>query len=727
METSNTLSSNGQDDHPEQSRSSKDAGYLHRLCEIITDSPLTFDQQINRLFQEGLEMLQLDLGIISNISGNDYTVLHFYPPGSALEVNQVFEVNTTYCALTIQNDDVVAIDHMKKSPYSGHPCYTTFRLEAYIGVPISVGGKRYGTLNFSSVHPRTKPFSDIDIDFVHLMGRWVGMSLSQKKKTDEVQRYQAQLEQEVERRTSELQEVNERLRVEIDEKKLSHQSLWKQKIFVDTLLETISIPVFYKDVNGIYLGCNAAFEKFCGKPKEEIIGRTVFDMGSAEIAEKYYQKDLELYSSPGTQRYEWKIMRSDGDLRDVVFEKATFMDDKGNLAGIVGSIFDITDRKKMEQHLQQIHKTEALGTLAGGIAHDFNNILSVILGSSELAMLEAPQESKVFHHLRQVRASGRRASELVRQILTFSRNQEMNRKPLAIGPILNETITMLRSTIPTTIRIDHKLDEQVGMVLADTTQVHQIIMNLSTNAAQAMGESGGVLFLGLEEVELFPNNVQGLSPGRYIHLWVTDTGIGMDDELQKRIFDPYFTTKAKDEGTGLGLAVVLGIVKGYGGTITVDSSPGQGSRFDICLPRSDKAISESQHREVLAVLPRGKERILLVDDEISVGEVMRLRLESLGYEIHFETDSLKALQLFRNSSKHFDIVVSDLTMPNMTGAALAKEIRKINPEIPIVVCTGFNRNLDESASRVLGIQSLLQKPVGKRELAETVRRVLDSR
>ena len=389
---------------------------------------------------------------------------------------------------------------------------------------------------------------------------------------------------------------------------------------------------------------------------------------------------------------------------------------------------DITFEKRLEAQLLQAQKMEAIGTLAGGIAHDFNNILSSVIGYTELAV-EAVSKGGLLHsNLQEVLKAGRRARDLVRQILAFSRQSDQELRPLEVSPIIKETLKLLRASLPSTIDIKQDIGANLGTVMTDPTQVNQILMNLCTNAAHAMGENGGTLDVSLEKVGNGTDvgvKFAGLSPGPYLKLTVSDNGHGMAPEVKERIFDPYFTTKEKGEGTGLGLAMVHGIVKSHGGTITVYSEPEMGSMFHVYLPIMETETDQETGSE--ETVPTGSERILFVDDEQPIVDIAKQMLEQLGYNVATRTSSLEALELFRTKPEEFDLIITDMTMPAMTGEELANEIMFIRPDIPIILCTGFSRRVTEKKAKAMGIQAFILKPILRQELAETIRRVLDGK
>jgi signal transduction histidine kinase/ActR/RegA family two-component response regulator len=382
-------------------------------------------------------------------------------------------------------------------------------------------------------------------------------------------------------------------------------------------------------------------------------------------------------------------------------------------------------RRKLENQLRQTQKMEAIGTLAGGIAHDFNNILSSVIGYAELAMDDVEPGSLMANNLSEIHTAGNRAKNLVRQILTFAREGEDSITPTQISSIVKEALKMLRSTIPTTIDIRQDIQSH-SLVMADPTQIHQILMNLCTNAAQAMDEEGGILTVRLCDEKIDADagkKAAGLAPGDYLKIEVADTGKGISEEDLGSIFDPYFTTKGVGEGTGLGLSVVHGIVKGYNGNITVESEAGKRTVFRVHLPVIKG--EELSHEEPLKDLPRGTERILFVDDEAPVAEIASLHLKALGYAVTTKSRSISALDLFKANPDRFDLVITDMTMPHMTGDRLAVELMEIKPDIPVILCTGYSNKISVASASKIGIKALVHKPFSKADFADTIRKVLN--
>ncbi|MGD0233533.1 MAG: response regulator [Syntrophorhabdales bacterium] len=379
-----------------------------------------------------------------------------------------------------------------------------------------------------------------------------------------------------------------------------------------------------------------------------------------------------------------------------------------------------------EEQLRQAQKMEAIGTLAGGIAHDFNNILAAILGNTEIALEDTPEDGPR-HNLQQILRATVRGRDLVKQILTYSRKSEKERNILRMSPLIKETFTLLRSSLPTTIQMQLDLRASSDVVHADPSQIQQVIMNLITNAAYAMREKGGTLEVsldsaGIDSKDLLPE--RDMAPGHYLILSVKDTGYGMDESVRKRIFEPFFSTKEKGEGTGLGLSVVYGIVKSHGGGIAVWSEPGQGSLFRVYIPTAMMDEKDKGEGSSPGAAPRGTGRILFVDDEEAMAELGRGILTKLGYEVMATRSSMEALTIFMQDPKRFDLVITDQTMPEMTGVVLATKLLKVRPDLPIILCTGYSETVSKETAKEAGIREFVMKPASKNEMAEAVRRAL---
>jgi len=639
--------------------------------------------------------------------------------------------------------------------------------------------------------------------------------------------------------------------------KQADETIIESKAFLDSLMDAIPIPIFYKDTNGHYLGFNNAFEIFFATTKENLVGKTTFDINPPDLAKVYNEKDLVLIKNGGVQRYESQVKNFCGELRNVIFDKAVFTDSKGIVCGLIGTIIDITEqkdieqklqknanelnslfksminafvlfdsvfdergtfvsyrfvyindayeritgvkkeevrgktvhevwpgteqswiekygaaavtgitqtfemfheptqklyycnayrpwetrdrfcvifediteRKQMQEQLQQAHKMEAIGTLAGGIAHDFNNILGVIMGSVELSLEDLLDSTETHQTLSLALNASRRAKDLVKQILAFSRQTEQEKKLIHAVSIVKEACIFLRSSLPATIEILESFTLDSDLIFADPTQFHQVLMNLCTNASHAMKNEGGKLDVGLDEITLERDDLDKypyLKIGSYLRLTISDTGYGIKKENLDRIFDPYYTTKKVGEGTGLGLSVVHGIVKSHGGTINVCSEIEKGTTFHVLIPLA----VNNQKTEKLQTgtdLSIGTETILFVDDEEYLVKIAKKIIERKGYKVVALRSPEEALATFRGAKDRFDLIITDKTMPHMTGFDLARQIKSICSDIPIIMCTGFKDETDSARAREVGIQEFIMKPLDKRQMFETIQRVLEQK
>lgn len=383
------------------------------------------------------------------------------------------------------------------------------------------------------------------------------------------------------------------------------------------------------------------------------------------------------------------------------------------------------ENAKLQAHLNQAQKLEAIGILAGGIAHDFNNILAAIMGLTQLAQLNTLPGSQVAQNLDGVLLSAHRATDLVKQILAFSRQSTVARIPHTLQPLVKESLKMLRSSLPSTITVKEDIDPQCKAILADPTQIHQIVMNLGTNAFHAMEKTGGVLAVKLQTTGINSPTLsdgQQIKPGDYVELTVSDTGTGIGPDIINKVFDPYFTTKEVGKGTGLGLSITHGIIKSYDGAITVESTVGQGTTFHIYFPVIQEEEKEDKETQEC---PRGRERILFVDDEEILAIMGKKMLEQLGYTVTAHSHSIQALEAFRNDPAQFDLVITDLTMPELTGTELAQRMLAIRPDIPIILCTGFSHLINEYSARTIGIKEFVLKPFTLSSIGKLVRKLLD--
>ncbi|MBU4261988.1 MAG: cache domain-containing protein [Proteobacteria bacterium] len=509
---------------------------------------------------------------------------------------------------------------------------------------------------------------------------------------------------------------------DIAERKQAEKQLARQASAIEQAAEEIIIT----DSKGIIEYANPAFEEISGYSRAEAIGKTLSFLESKK--EDYAYTEMWAVIRAGeVWRGRLTTRKKDGGLAEADATVSPIFNPAGNRMGYVLVKRDVTEQIKVEAMFRQSQKMEAIGTLAGGIAHDFNNILSAIFGFAEIAKLETKETSGAHRCLVKILEAAGRARDLVKQILTFSRQTDIKPRPIQPKIIVKETLKLLEASLPSTIEIRSNLQANEA-VMADPTSIHQIIMNLCTNAGHAMRKSGGILDISLLSVELdhdFARVHPEIKPGPFLRLTVSDTGHGMSHDVKERIFDPFFTTKGEGEGTGMGLSVVHGIVRSLGGTIAVHSEPDKGSTFSIYLPiHSRQQVKKEEQEEII---PRGKEHIVFVDDEEFIVDIAQQMLEMLGYRVVGKTDSREAFAYFKEHADEVDLVITDFTMPHMTGIDLAKEIRKIRPELPILLCTGYNTGFSEAELKETGINAFILKPVVRKELAGVVRKVLDGR
>lgn len=524
---------------------------------------------------------------------------------------------------------------------------------------------------------------------------------------------------------------------DITERKKAEKTLRESEERYRRIFENSVVGIFQSTPEGRYISVNHALAKMLGYSSPADLISSISD-----ISEQYYvdpedrhQYQQILQKDEIVENFEFRAKRKNGSQIWVSSSTRAYFDQYGKVVSYEGIVVDITDRKRVEEErlvleaqLQQAHKMEAIGTLAGGIAHDFNNILGIILGNAELALDDISEGDRTHFNLEEIRAAGQRARAVVKQLLSFARKTELEQKPIKLIPVVKDSIKFLRSMIPTSIDIRQNILATDETVLADPTQIHQVMINLCTNASHAMQETGGILGIEIESV-LFEKQSDAphpdLSPGSYVKLTVSDTGQGIPPELMDRIFDPYFTTKEIGKGTGMGLSVVHGIVSNCGGTISVESEVEKGTTFYIYFPViEEESVIET---ETIEELPTGNERILFVDDDKSLIYACRYRLERLGYQVETKTNPVEALELFRSNPERFDLIITDMSMPQMTGDHFVEEILKIRPDTPTFLCTGFSEMIDEKKAKEIGATEYIEKPIDKRDLAIKIRSVLDGK
>ncbi|MHB8094995.1 MAG: PAS domain S-box protein [Candidatus Aminicenantales bacterium] len=498
-----------------------------------------------------------------------------------------------------------------------------------------------------------------------------------------------------------------------------------ERLRLATAIEQIRDGVSILDLDGRILSANPAFADHHGFRQEEVIGRPFRDVLRIEAEKKGIVAKMLAAMNEG-RLWNWHFTQSlEGGIRELDLEVSPIRDGSGRLVNLIAVERDVTQEVVFQERIRQWQKMEALGTLAGGIAHDFNNLLLPILINTELMIDDRKDDDASIHRLSQILEAARRGQNMVKQIIAFSQRKEQERQPVEISPIIKESLEFLSVSMSKNIRISQKIEAESAMALADPTQIHQVLVNLGTNAAFAMRENGGVLEVGLSktflEEEAASQHID-LKPGEYLRLTVKDTGTGMTPEVASRAFEPFFTTKKTGEGTGMGLAVAHGIVKGHGGHISLRSEPGKGTIFTIYLPLVEGR--PPLHEETRAPFPKGTERVLFVDDEdIQVRAMSRL-LEHLGYRVAGMTDSRAALELLRRDPAAFDLAIMDQTMPNLSGVELAREALSLRPDLPLILCTGYSETINEEQALAMGIKAFMLKPFSAKEIAVTIRRVL---
>ena len=494
------------------------------------------------------------------------------------------------------------------------------------------------------------------------------------------------------------------------------------------LVESSDDAIIGQALDGTIVTWNAGAERIYGYAAPEVVGRHFSLLVQPDDQAELSRLFEGVLRGDHVANYETTGWTKAGTRVDVSISISPIKDAAGAIVGMSVIGRDTTQRKHLEAQLRQAQKMEAIGTLAGGIAHDFNNLLNIITGDAELAASRLPNTSPAQDHLRDLLAATQRATDLVRQILTFSRRTEYERRSVVLQTVVEEVKHLLRASLPSTIDFRQFTDAAPAVILADPTQIHQVLLNLCTNAEHAMRDRGGVLDLHLRTVELdadFAAAHPPLRPGPHVKLTIRDTGHGMPHDVQARIFEPFFTTKRLGEGTGLGLAVVHGIVTGHGGAITVESAPGRGTRFDLYFPHcDDHALTPPSPQTPL----RGRgERLLLVDDEAAIIRLWTAALTDLGYRVTAHTDSRAALEAFRETPEAFDLVITDQTMPQLTGEALAQELLRLRPRLPIIMCTGQFPVAAGARPGPLGVRATLLKPVSRLDLSLAIQRLLAER
>jgi len=585
-----------------------------------------------------------------------------------------------------------------------HERAARFGIKAVAAFPIQVEGRVWGALTIYS--DEINFFGDKDVKLLEKVAGGIGFGLDNLAR--EHRRKQAE---------ETLRQSEDRYR----------------RIFDDAVL-----GIFQSTPEGKILRANPAYARMFGFDSPEEVMSFVNDVAVELYADPPRRKQIVkmIMQTEGPIRVENRYVRKDGRIFIGNLHAWAVRGKDGGFLYLEGFVEDITERKraeeekeKLEAELRHAHKMEAVGTLAGGIAHEFNNILGIVLGNAELAAEDMQDSNPARFNLDEIKAASFRARDAVRRLLTFSRKSEESRRLLNLVPAVKEAIKLLRFSIPSSVQIHQNISDECDPVEADPTQIHQIILNLGSNAVHAMEEKGGNLEFSLQNIlldETSQNFDSKLQPGEYVMLKVSDTGSGIPVEIMDRIFDPYFTTKDVGKGTGMGLPVVHGIVEAHGGSIQVESDPGEGTTFKIFFP-AIKQIRSSEVKETKAELPTGTERILFIDDEKSIAMFGGSMLERLGYQVKTETDPIRAMEVFASNPGQFDLVITDMTMPGITGDRLIRRVLQIRPDMKTILCTGYSQGIDEERAYTISAKAYALKPLDRKQLAITVRKVLDEK
>jgi PAS domain S-box-containing protein len=583
-----------------------------------------------------------------------------------------------------------------------------------------------GLISVEDVFGRTAPWNNIAALAAILATLFCGLVFFWRQNTMKLV-LQAHLD-EADKREKEIAEKNLDLETQIEKRLETENRLRESELRFRSLVESISDWFWEVDTKGMYTYVGPQIKTILGYDREEAVGKSPFDFMPIQERRRIKKifRDLEADCSP-IELLENTLIHKQGHRVVVQTSGLPIYDSHGKYVGYRGTDRDITEKLKLEERLKQAQKMESIGTLAGGIAHDFNNILHIMIGNAELALDVVPEWNPAYESIEEIKKAGHRASGIVKQLLSFSRKSDNELHPIGIMTAIREALDLLRATIPTTIEMRRNLPATDVTVIADPNQINQVIMNLCINASQAMDNLGGIIEVSAEKMALdvrCENKIPELPRGPYIKIAVSDTGMGIEPEIIDRIFDPYFTTRLVGQGSGMGLAVVHGIVKSHGGAITVESEVGKGSIFHLYFPLAEAKASKGSDKE--GQIQRGDETILFVDDEKSIVSMMERNLSWLGYHVEIELNPRDAVELFRSKSDQIDLVITDMTMPQMTGIQLSEALRQIRPDLPIILCTGHSDLIDEDKAERLGIAGFVMKPAAKQEMARIIRDVLDS-
>jgi len=516
---------------------------------------------------------------------------------------------------------------------------------------------------------------------------------------------------------------------DITGRKQAEEALQASEERYKDILESIDDGYYEVDIAGNFTYFNDSMARILGYPRDELMGKNNREYMDEENAKMIFQAFNKVYQTGiSTKALDWKLIRKDGSGCYVETVVSLIKDSDGKGVGFRGVARDVTERGKLEEQLRQAHKMESIGTLSGGIAHDFNNILHMIVGNAELALEDIPEQDPAHVNLEEIKAASMRAAGIIKQLLNFSRKAEQEHRPIDAVMVIKDALKFLRSTLPSTVEIRRNIATKEKIIMADPIQINQVLMNICTNASQAMEKTGGIVDVLVGDVTLDAQGIESypdLDAGDYIKITVSDTGPGIDPGIIDRIFDPYFTTKEAGKGSGMGLAVVHGIVKSHNGAITVDSQVGKGTIFNILFP----VVTEKPVNEVKAPeeMPLGSESVLFVDDEKPIADMTQMMLIRLGYRVETRLNPIEALALFQSDPHAFDLVITDMTMPQMTGVKLSEELKDVRSDIPVIISTGHSSQVDREKAKQFGIAAYVTKPIAMKELAITIRAVLDNK